>query len=451
MWYRNGVKGRNVKDDDMKIFGYEIKREVIGLGRGSQERVNGTNWLLNIKRVGDEQEAMRVGVMYRCVNLISDGIAVMPLRLKFRAKAGDVFSELVDDPEGWFYMLNVKPNAWMNGFVFKKNIVTRMLLRGNAYVMALNERNRPVKLNSGSVARLVLLHSDPSFDVYSNTYGVTDTVTGISGVYGADYVLHFKNPSAGNAYVGESTLAAAKDVLSVLATGTQMQLRNFATGGRGKYVLGYEEANSGGWAGYQGEQMQGAAVDVEKQLSEHDIVTLPRLGLDLKPLSFSVDQLQFAETYKQAVEDVARFFGVPLYKITGSSSNYKTVDAAQVDFYTECLQPLCSQIEAELLSKFTTAGTWWQYKFDFDESPLFTLDMDTKARWMKAQMEVGAKTVNDLRQDMDLEPVADGDEVLMSANLKTLSMLKKEGEREAGSVPANNGGRGDAGDEKGGQ
>ena len=208
-----------------------------------------------------------------------------------------------------------------------------------------------------------------------------------------------------------------------------MMLRNFATGGRGKYILGYEEGNTGGWGGYQKDEMQGAAKDVEERLATQDVVTLPRAGLDLKELSRSVDQLQFSETYKQAIEDVARFFGVPLYKITGSSSNYKTVDAAQVDFYTECLQPYCSQMQTELLSKTTTIADWWRYKFDFDETPLFTLDMDTKAKWLKAQQELGLKTVNDMRTDMDLPSVKGGDEVLMSANLKTLAMLKKEGQQ----------------------
>ena len=427
-------------------FGFNLtltRREVTGIeSKVTGNAAGGANWLMNIKRIESEREALQVGVMHRCANLISDGIAVMPLRLKFRTSTTSVYQEIIEDPERWFYLLNVRPNAWQNGFVFKKNIVMQMLLRGNAYVMARDERRTPVKLNSGRVAELVLLHDVPAYQPYTNRYAVTDTVSGITGVFAPDYVLHFKNPSADGGYVGESTIESAKKVLSVIATGNEMQLRNFASGGRGKFVLGYEESKPAQWAGYQGNEMEGAAIDVEKQLSDRDIVTLPRQGLDLKPLSFSVDQLQFSETYKQAIEDVARFFGVPLYKITGSSSNYKTVDAAQIDFYTECLQPFCSQIEAELLSKFTTADNWWQYRFDFDETPLFTLDVDTKAKWMKAQMEVGAKTVNDIRKDMDIEPVKGGDQVLMSANLKTLEMLEKEGKQPNTAATPTNGGKG---------
>ena len=414
----------------MRLFGYEIKkREVTSLPVVPQEKAGGANWIENIVRVNNESEAMSIGVVRKCVNLISDGIATMPLRLKMREAVGSVYRDVIDDPEHWYYLLNVRPNKWMNGFVFKKNIVVQMLLRGNAYVMALGDNGHMVKLNSGMVSQLVLI-TDGSYSQYNNTYSISDPVSGISGAFSGEYVLHFKNTTSDGGFLGDATIDDAKNVLSVIATGNQMQLRNFATGGRGKYILGYEEAKTGGWAGYDKDQMQGSALDLEKRLASQDVVTLPRAGLDLKPLNSSVDQLQFTDTYRNAVEDVARFFGVPLYKIIGSSSNYKTVDAAQVDFFTECLQPYCTQIQTELHSKTTTIEDWYKYKFDFDETPLFTLDMDTKAKWLKAQQELGLKTVNDMRAEMDLPPVKGGDEVLMSANLKTLKQLKKEGGNE---------------------
>ena len=96
-------------------------------------------------------------------------------------------------------------------------------------------------------------------------------------------------------------------------------------------------------------------------------------------------------------------------------------------------------MQTELLSKTTTVTDWWKYKFDFDETPLFTLDMDTKAKWLKSQQELGLKTVNDMRIEMDLQPVKGGDEVLMSANLKTLAMLKKEGQQPSMAATPTNG------------
>ncbi len=416
----------------MKIFGLEIKRESTTSSSSSStttSSASGANWLEHVVSVTTEAKAMQIGVVNRCVNLISDGIAVMPLMLKHRETASETFRDMsIGDPEHWYYLVNVKPNARMNGYVFKKNIITNMLLKGNAYVMALNEWGKPVKINSGLVDQLILLHDNANYDIYRNRYVVNDTVYGITGTFTPDYMLHFKNPSHDGGLLGDSTIANALKVLSILATGNEMQLKNFATDGRGKFVLGYEEAKQQTWAGYDQTQMQGSALDVEEQLATHDIVTLPRNGLDLKPLNFSADQMQFGDTYKTAIEEVTRFFGVPLYKITGSTSNYKTVDAAQVDFYNEGLQPYCSQVECEFHSKVTDRSDWYKYKFDFDETPLFTLDMATKSQWMKAQMEMGVKSVNDLRAEMDIDPVDGGDELLMSANLKTLKQLKSEGD-----------------------
>jgi hypothetical protein len=50
--------------------------------------------------------------------------------------------------------------------------------------------------------------------------------------------------------------------------------------------------------------------------------------------------------------------------------------------------------------------------------------------YQKKRLEAGLSTVNELRQSENLAPVKGGDEIVVSANLKTLSGLTAEGVKE---------------------
>lgn len=388
---------------------------------------SGTNWLSELIAAGTDKSSMNVAAVWRCVNLISDSIAIMPLRYKrIDAQTGIYKSFNKNDQDRLFYLLNIHPNSHMNGFMMKKNLVMRMLLRGNAFVVPMDDAGNAVNFLTSTVSRLVLLSEDPVYDKYQNKYTICDQVQGVRRqTVPASCIWHFKNPGTDGGFWGESTVNHAAKSLNMLATADQLALKTVSTGGRIKAILsGIGGSQTIGTASRK--QMEGAALDVESNLASHDIVTLPDKNLELKPLSMSASEMDFVNNRKFGVSDVCRWFGVPEYKLGMNTSNYKSVDAAQADFYSEALLPICTQIETELLNKTTDAETWIKYKFDFDERPLFQLDMGARAKWMKAKMEMGIVSINEMRAEMDIPPVEGGDTLLMSANLKSLGALINE-------------------------
>lgn len=427
---------KNIIVKELNVFGLHVSlsREQKGCQKEqTQTQKTGADWLQKAINVTSMEKAMKVSAFWRCVNLISDSIAIMPLRYMRKTQEG-VFAEWVkNDVDHLNRRLNVNPNARQNGFVFKKNIVMQMLLQGNAIVVPVNERGYAVDFERENVKSLVLLRTLPTYDMTRNEYTFSDAQQGIPYQRAsARKVWHFRNPSYDGGFWGLSTISQARTTLSITATAENETLERFATGGRFKAILGYDQGSEGKqWGTHSQQQMKGAAIDVESELKKHDIVVMPDKGLDLKTLNMSSQDLQFLENKKFALADIARWFGIPLIKLGESTSNYKSVDASQVSFFTEALQPICSQIENELLAKTTTDVDLDTIKFDFDETPLFSLDMEGRAKWMKAQMEMGLQSVNDLRKQMDIAPIEDGDTVLMSANLKAIGLLKKEGQSEA--------------------
>jgi len=386
----------------------------------------GANWLENVLTLGD-RKGMQIAAVYRCVNLISDGIAVMPLRLKYRPKVNDVFRTMeTNDRERWHYLLNVKPNEYMSGYMLKKCAVMQMLLHGNAFIMCKNESGQVVMPSSGQVHTIHLLQSAPGYNQVSNKYTVADMYNRINGTYGSDYVIHLKNCPTDGGYWGTSVVSHARMTLELSTTSEQQALKQVANGGRGKYVLGYDQKDAT-FGTHSQKQKQAAALDVQDLLSKQDVVTLPSKEMTLQSLVMSANDMQFIQSREFSIKEIARWFAVPVYKLGEQTSNYKSVDAAQVDFYNEALKPLASQIEIEMHGKVTTAEDWYKYKFDFDETPLFSMDYASRAAWMKARLETGVASVNDLRHELDIESIPDGDTILMSANLKSISTLKNEG------------------------
>ena len=91
-------------------------------------------------------------------------------------------------------------------------------------------------------------------------------------------------------------------------------------------------------------------------------------------------------------------------------------------------EPIVTEIEKEFTAKLLSVDTYQDYKFKFDLSSLYALDLDSKAKWDKARLDNGQASVNDLRRESDKMPVDKGDDVYLSVNLAPLGSAKLSGE-----------------------
>jgi HK97 family phage portal protein len=311
----------------------------------------------------------------------------------------------------------------MNASVFLKNLVTQILLQGNAYVV-------PVRNIYNDVEALYLLKpGSVTHDVYTNTYSVHDDVNGISGVYGPNEILHFKNVSNDGGYTGLSTISYAALTLGIAATADNETLKRFATGGRFKAIL-KNNTSVKGFGEYQDEQLKSHGEDLQDAINRGDDILAVKGDVEVSPLSMSSADMQFLESRKFTIREIARFFNVPPSKLMDdSNSNYKSVEVSNIAFYTEALQPIVTEIEREFSAKLLNEYNYQDFKFCFDLSALYALDLESKARWDKNRLENGLVSVNDLRRERDVEPVDKGDDVYLSVNLAPIGSVKLNGEK----------------------
>lgn len=400
-----------------------FRREVISEKESTKKSSSGGDYKQNVVYVTSAEAAMKIAAVYRAVNLISSSVASLTLQYKRKDRAKDYF-KMYNDGDGRLmnYLLSVRPNERMNSFVMVKNAVSMILLQGNAYIY-------PRKTRYGGVEKMYLCTpGSVAYDMYENVYVINDVVNQIFETVEADDIIHLKNVSRDGGYTGVSTITYAAMTLGIAATADNETLKRFATGGRFKAVL-QNNTSIIGVGAYQDKQMEGLSEDLQEALNRGDDILNLKGDGTLTPISMSSADMQFLENKKFTLREIARFFNVPPSKLMDdSNANYKSVEVSNIAFYTEALQPIVTEIEKEFTAKLLSVDTYQDYKFKFDLSSLYALDLDSKAKWDKARLDNGQASVNDLRRESDKMPVNKGDDVYLSVNLAPLGSAKLSGE-----------------------
>jgi HK97 family phage portal protein len=114
------------------------------------------------------------------------------------------------------------------------------------------------------------------------------------------------------------------------------------------------------------------------------------------------------ETREQLIRDIARIFRIPAHLIMasgGDTQTYQNVEQASLNFLTHTITPWLRRVEIGL-SRVLPIGT----DIAFDTSSLLRTDALTRARVNTLNVQMGARTPNEVRQIEGLEPYEGGDQ-----------------------------------------
>ena len=353
---------------------------------------------------------LNIGAVYRCVEVLSNGVATLPL-LYLKERNG-VFR--TDTDARLHYLLAVQPNENMGAFDFWAQVVRYMLLRGNAYIVpqydaASMDISRLILCSPGSVAH----------DTLNDTYTVTDTVNGLTGTYAENEIIHIKNYTRDGKH-GLSTLAFARSAVEIAKAGDIETLNRFENGGNVRGIVS-NDTSVRGFGEYQDNELKKTATDLDERFrTGARIVSLPG-QVQFSALSINSTDMQFLETRKFTVREICRFFNVPPQLVSDTTAeNYKTAEMANVAFLSNSLNPILRKIEVELLRKLVPFALYGKRKIQFDRRSLYACDLDSKVKYQAQTIAAGIYTVNEWRKEENRQPVEGGDTVLISANLRKL-------------------------------
>ena len=148
-------------------------------------------------------------------------------------------------------------------------------------------------------------------------------------------------------------------------------------------------------------------------------------GLEYKPIAVSNRDAQFVEQTELSVQDIARFFGVPLYKLQAGKQSYSSNEQNAIEYVVGTLHPKVTAYEEELVYKLLPPSEARRYRVRMNMMAELRGDYASRGTWYRVMREIGAYSVNDIRALEDLSDVEGGDDRYASLNYVPLAAWER--------------------------
>lgn len=376
-----------------------------------------------------EDGARLLSAVDRCIEILSDSVAKLPAYVMDRSSREHV-------PHSILRLLNDRPNEAMTPFIRKKVLETSRLEGGNAYDWIVRDPRTAAPVELIPIPwQLVQPWRDMSGRVW---YDVTHPITGEAMRLPQEDICHYKNATRGG-LKGISTLARAAEVISTARAAQQYDLSYYNNGGQPSGVLQTDSDLSGYAKGADGKVLfrpDGSAVSLKDQLrsqwervhmgpSNAHRVAILDLGLEYKPLAASNRDAQFVENKQLSVTDIARYFGVPLYKLNEGKQAYGSNEQNAIEYVVSTLHPIITQYEEELSYKLLTDSELARYEIRINMMAELKGDTASRAAWYRAMSELSVFCPDDICALEDIPNVPGGHLRRASLNYVPLDMWEE--------------------------
>lgn len=383
----------------MKLFGYNIEKRNKEVEERDTTTVNSPYIFgdaLNFSGLRNQYSAMNISAVYRAVEIISDSIAMLPI--KIRQLDADHYNEL----DSHSLNLVMKNAGYLSKYTFIKLMIQSIMLRGNGFAYIERAGDGTVTglryLPSGDVQ---IHYNKEKKELYytcnyvskkriepinmihllKNTY---DGVNGVSTLTYATRSINLSNNtenSANNFFTSGCNLAGILTVQGQLNDKQRDQIRS-----------SWNQAYSNGGAGLA--VLQG--------------------NMDYKPIQLSAAESQMLESREFNITDIARFFGIsPVLLGDLSHSSYSTIEATQNQFLLHTLNPYIVLVEEEFTRKLFKPSEN-NLVIDLDETALLKTDKSALAGYYGALLDKGVLCVNEVRKELGYSPIEGGEKHMIA-------------------------------------
>lgn len=368
-----------------------------------------------------ESFARKLSAVDRCIEILSDSIGKLPNYL-FDSKTR---RRLPDDPV--LQLLNIRPNEAMTPTIRKKVLETSRLVDGNGYDWILrSERTGRIRELIPVPGYLVEPWQDLSGRVW---YTVTHPWTGEPMVLPNEDICHYKGATR-DGLKGVAVLRRASEVIASARAQQQYELGFYENGGQPSGVLQTDADLAGPVDDPQNPGKKIGRKDLLRREWErvhagpsnsHRLAILD-LGLKYTPIAATNADAQFIESKEISIRDIARYFGIPLYKLQEGKQAYGSNEQNAIEYVVGTLHPIVNQYEEEQTWKIL-AKSQVDRGLELRINLMAELRGDTSARsdWYQTMIDEGVFSVNDILALEDMPDVPGGEHRRASLNYVPLA------------------------------
>ena len=380
---------------DFWDYGF-MPKETRNLERRDLEYVSSFSDALQFGQLFNNSKAMNLSAVYRCTELISDSVAMLPIYVSKE--------DLVIDNHPVALIFSDNGNNILSKFNFIKLLIQSVILKGNSFAYI-------SRANDGRVTNLRFLEASDviiNYDKYKNIlYYTCDLISRGKKIEPVNMIHLFKNSYDG--VNGISVLSYATRTIGN-ANATENSAKAFFDNG----------ANLSGVLTVQGQLSAKQKEDIRSSWTQAyangcNGLAVLQGNMTYQPIQLSSADAQMIESRQFNVEDIARFFGVnPLLLGLQGSASYASLEMVQNDFLVHTLQPYITMVEAEFTRKLLKPSEMG-LKVNLDENAILRVDKAAQANYYGSLLDKGVLSINEVRKELGYESIGeDGDKHLIA-------------------------------------
>lgn len=373
----------------------------------------------SLVQVDSPRDILSFSGVFAPLTLIAKDIGKLRAKLMEEDPETGIWVEVKSSP---FLPVLRRPNRWQNRIKFFQQWVISKLLWGNAYVLKERDARGMVVAMYVLDAQRVTPMVTTGGDVYYKIEADHLAGVGLSITVPASEVIHDMMPALWHPLVGVSPLYAA-GMSATLGRKIQGNSANFfgnlsQPGG----MLTAPEA-------IDDETAQRLKREFEQKFSGAGIGRLfvGGNGLEYKPMTIPAEAAQLIEQLRWTVEDMARCFHMPIFKVGGPVPANHTIEALNLQYYSDCLQSLIEDAELALKEGL---GLPPRYDVEFDLEGLVRMDTAAQVDALNKAVGGGWMAPNEARARRNMAPVIGGESPMIQQQNYSLAALAKRDAKE---------------------
>lgn len=363
---------------------------------------NWFGWSSSSGKKVTEEKALALSAVWSCVRLISTSVASLPLNIYKRKEDG---SRDIARDFSLYDLVHHSPNADMTAYQFWQAFVASMALHGQGYAEIQKSGDRVVALD-------LILPSEMSLDkdskgrlIYLRTSSRLHTTETIA----RDKMFHVPSFTI-DGLTGLSAIQFGRNIFGSAMSADDAANSTFKNGLLPTVAFSIDRV-------LKQEQREEFREYIKSVSGALNAGESPVLEQGIKPETIGINPVdaQLLESRAYSVEEVARWFGVPLWMIghTDKGSNWGTgLEQQQIAFLTFCLSSYATSIQQWINKKLMTPVDRISYYTEFGFEGFLKADSKTRADYYSIMTQNGIYTRDECRVKENLPRKGGNAEVL---------------------------------------
>ena len=361
----------------------------------------------------DEYNALTLSPIWDAVLLIAGTISTLPLHLLSK-KGG---TTTIQESMSAHAVLYRQANEYMTAQVLREVMMGHVLLWGNGYAEIVRDGyGNVVALWPITPNRVKIKWKDDSL-VYEIQMGKGEDL-----LLNRDKVLHIPGPGF-DGIQGYSVISLARRGIGLTMALESFGSKYFGEGTHPGVVVEHPgKLSSEGHA-----NLKSSLTEAHSGLGNAHRLMLLEEGMKLQNISIPPEDSQFLQSRQFQIPEIARWFNLPPHKLKDlSKSSFNNIEAEQISFVTDSILPWLIRLESNYNIQLLNNNEQRRLFYRHNVEGLLRGSAKDRGEFYKLLWNVGAISINEIRDKENMDPINGGDEYFVPMNMIPLSRALEE-------------------------